>query len=301
MHDEVPAVAVVMSAYNGARYIEEQIESILAQEGVSVALYVRDDGSTDGTVELLRAFERKGLLTLITGQNLGVVGSFIAGLAAVPATFSYIALSDQDDVWKPWKLKRAISLLAKHDQAIPQLYCSEYVFCDEQMRPLKCSHLNVIGVRFETLLYETKVSGNTIVMNRALADCAVAAGAQDVYCHDWWLGLIAAGLGELVFDDECTLDYRRIASSVSPTGASPLALLRYRIKTFLNREELGKITAQLRRYDQLFGADLSDKKRALLERFVQGGRLAKAFAPVRLRQSIIEECALRVLFLGGML
>lgn len=301
MRDDVPKVAVVMSTYNGAKYLKEQVDSILAQENVDVSLFVRDDGSVDGTLDILRSYEQAGLLTLISGDNLGVVGSFIAGMSCVPSSFEYIALSDQDDVWKPWKLARAIELIGEPSRTVPQLYCSEYTFCDERMNPLRKSCLNVIGVTFETLLYETKVSGNTILMNRKLVDLAVAAGAQDVYCHDWWLGLIAAGFGELTFDDRSMLDYRRIASSVSPTGANPLALLRYRIKTFLNNDELAKITQQLIRYDACFGALLPEERHVLLRRFIEGGRIVKAFAPVRLRQSIVEECALRILFLMGML
>lgn len=301
MRDDVPKVAVVMSTYNGAKYLKEQVDSILAQENVSVSLFVRDDGSTDGTIDMLHSYEQRGLLTLITGDNLGVVGSFIAGMSCVPSSFEYIALSDQDDMWKPWKLERAVKLMGAPSRTVPQLYCSEYTFCDELMNPMRKSHLNRVGVTFETLLYETKVSGNTVLMNRKLVDLAVSAGAQDVYCHDWWLGLIAAGFGELTFDDCSTLDYRRIASSVSPTGANPLMLLRYRIKTFLNKGELSKITQQLIRYDACFGDLLPEERHVLLRRFIEGGRMAKAFAPVRLRQSMAEECALRTLFLIGML
>lgn len=301
MHQKMPTLAVVMSTYNGARYIEEQIESILGQEDVDLELYVRDDGSTDGTLELLRRYEQAGSLHLLDGGNLGVVGSFFAGMAAVPASIPYVALSDQDDVWYPRKLRRALDRLEGGDAAVPRLYCSEYRFCDENMEPMETSRLNRIGVGFPTLLYETKVSGNTVVMNRALVDLALEAGPQDVYCHDWWLGLIAASLGELVFDDYVSLDYRRIAGSVSPTGASALHLLRYRIGKFLDRSELAKITAQLKRFERCFGAAVSPGNRALLHRFLDGGRIAKATAPVRLRQIPAEEVALRALFLAGLL
>ena len=296
-----PTVAVVMSTYNGKAFLSKQIESILSQDGVKVRLFVRDDGSTDGTVDLLRSYERKGMLALVQGENVGVAASFIAGISAVPHDVQLIALSDQDDIWHPDKLARAVACIAEKDQSVPQLYCSEYLFCDDEMRPLGRSHLNLIGVGFSTLLYETKVSGNTIVMNRTLADMAIAAGARDVYCHDWWLGLLAAAFGELTFDDFISLDYRRIRGSVSPTGANAVTLLRYRIKTFLNREELSKITAQLRRFYDAWGNRLPSEKKKLTERFLFGSRFAKAFAPVRLRQIMSEEIALRVLFLAGLL
>ncbi len=301
MSNNTPAVAVVMSTYNGMPYVGEQIRSVLAQEGVVAHLFVRDDGSTDGTVEYLRDLESEGKLTLYTGGNLGVVGSFIELLGCVPSEFKWVALCDQDDVWHPDKLSRAVAALSRGSQDVPRLYCSEYTFCDELMNPTGRSHLNLIGVDFSTLLYETKVSGNTTVINRRLCDLAAAAGAQDVYGHDWWLGLIAAGLGELAFDDYQSLEYRRLAASVSPTGGSFLTILRFRVKAYLQGDQLARITRQLNRFYELFGDRLDAEKRALLERFVFGGRLKKATAPVRLRQAMTEEVALRALFLLGKL
>lgn len=297
----VPEVAVVMSTYNGALYLEEQIESILSQRGVAVSLFVRDDGSRDDTLDVLRSYERRGLLTLFAEKNEGVVRSFLDAIGKVPKEFVYIALSDQDDVWYPDKLRRAVSVLSQRDQRLPQLYCSEYLFCDDGLNPLGRSHLNRIGVTFETLLYEVKVSGNTTVINRTLADLAIEAGDSDVYGHDWWLGLLAAALGELTFDDYVSLDYRRTSGTVSPTGAGALALLRFRINKFLNRQELRKITAQLVKLHSLYGKNLDGHRRETLERFLYGGRISKAFAPVRLRQALSEEIALRLLFLAGLL
>lgn len=297
----MPVVAVAMSTYNGMPYIKEQLASLRAQEGVETRVYVRDDGSTDGTVEYLRERDAAGELTLIEGKNLGVVGSFIDAIAHVPEDIPYIALCDQDDVWHANKLSRALEVLQEGRQDIPRLYCSEYMFCDEDMNPTGRSHLNLIGVGFETLLYETKVSGNTAVFNRCLADLAVRAGAKDVFGHDWWLGLLAASMGELYFDDFVSLDYRRLNASVSPTGGSFLTILKFRIKAFVKGDQLSRITAQLKRFYEVFGDRLDPQKKALVERFVYGNRLQKAFAPVRLRQIGTEELALRLLFLMGKL
>lgn len=301
MNSTKPTVAVVMSTYNGEEYLVEQIDSVLGQRDVEVRLFVRDDGSTDDTISVLEGYERGGRLVLARGENVGVVPSFLRALSMVPADIGFIALCDQDDVWHVDKLSRAADALSRGSQSVPRLYCSEYVFCDADMCPVEKSHLNLIGVGFETLLYETKVSGNTTVINRVLADLALEAGPEGVYCHDWWLGLIAAGLGELVFDDYASLDYRRTGSTVSPTGGSRRALLRYRVEKFLRGGELGHVTDQLRRYRRCFGDDLSAEKRALLDLFLCGGRIRKASAPVRLRQKLAEEIALRMLFLMGKL
>ncbi|MGN8936906.1 glycosyltransferase [Collinsella sp. HCP28S3_E5] len=301
MSQQVPAIAVVMSTYNGMPYIKRQIESIREQVGVSPQIFVRDDGSSDGTIDYLRGCANRGILTLIEGENMGVVASFIDALAHVPREIEFIALSDQDDIWHTDKLSRALGFLLKGRQDIPRLYCSEYTFCDEQMNPTGRSHLNVIGVRYETLLYETRVSGNTTVFNRALADLVIQAGATDVFSHDWWVGLIAASLGEILFDDFSSLDYRRLSTSVSPTGGSSLKILKYRINAFIKGDQLARITMQLKHFYDLFGNMLEPEKRALAERFIYGSRLQKATTPIRLRQSLLEEVALRLLFLIGKL
>ena len=290
-----------MSTYNGAEHLKEQVDSVLAQEGVTLHLFVRDDGSKDRTVDILRDYESKNELELISGENLGVVGSFLDGLAHVPEGYDYVALCDQDDVWHADKLKRALDVLSTKDDSIPQAYASEYVFCDAQMNSQGRSHLNQTGVDYAKMLYENMTSGNTMVFNRALLDLIVQAGRDGVYCHDWWISLVATALGELTYDDYPCLEYRRTGSNASPTGSGGLKLLRYRIRTFFAGDGLDKTTAQLQKLDDCFGEMMEAEKRELLHRFLHGGRFVKAFAPVHLRQKMSDEAALRFLFVIGKL
>lgn len=295
-------VAVVMSTYNGAEHVAEQLDSILGQKtDADLSIIVRDDGSSDDTVHILRRYAEQGSITLIEGKNAGVVGSFLEAIAVVPPDVEFVSLCDQDDVWHEDKIARALEVLGPKDQTIPQLYCSEYIFCDANMNPQERSHLNRTGVDFAKMLYENMVSGNTTVINRRLADLVNEAGREGVYCHDWWIALVATALGELTFDDFASLEYRRTGSNASPTGSGGLSLLRYRVKTFFEAGQLSCITRQLAKLDSAFGDQMDAEKRALLRRFLKGGRLAKAFAPVKLRQKPAEELALRLLFLLGKL
>ena len=297
--DTMP-IAVAMSTYNGERYLVDQIESVLAQRGCEVNLFVRDDGSSDATLDLLNRYSERGLLVYDAGENMGVVGSFFAALAMVPKSYPFVAFCDQDDVWHPDKLSRAVEVLSKRDQSLPQLYCSEYIFCNEQLEPKAPSHLNRIGVRFSTLMAESVCSGNTMLMNRTLVDEVLAYGSRGVYTHDWWCALVAAGLGELSFDNFASLDYRRIDSSVSPTGSNGLSLLLFRVRTFLVKGQLSQITTQLQYYRNCYGERLKPRDSALLDRLLDGGRLRKALTPTRLRQRLPEEIAVRALFLLGL-
>ncbi|WP_246599804.1 glycosyltransferase family 2 protein [Gordonibacter massiliensis (ex Traore et al. 2017)] len=290
-----------MSTYNGESHLEQQLDSVLGQDVGNLSVYVRDDGSQDGTLALLESYERQGSIHLLRGENVGVVASFLAAIAAVPCDVEFIALCDQDDEWHVDKLSRALSVLGQKDNSVPQLYCSEYRFCDADMNPTGRSHLNRIGVSFPTMLYENMVSGNTMVMNRALANRVNEAGREGVYCHDWWIALVATALGELTFDDFVSLEYRRTGSNASPTGSGGLSLLRYRLRTFFEKGELTNVARQLERLYRLYADEMPSERRALLERALTGGRLSKAFVPVRLRQKPIEEAALRLLLVLGRL
>ena len=299
-----PSIAVVVSTYNGADHIREQLDSVLSQDVSNVAqlsIYVRDDGSKDNTPSVLEEYENNGGITFIKGENLGVVGSFFDLISSVPKSIDYIALCDQDDIWHTDKLSRALRVLSARDSNVPQLYCSEYIFCDADMNPKGRSHLNLIGVDFPKMLFENMVSGNTTVINRALADAVVSAGRPGVYCHDWWLALVATAIGELAYDDFTSLDYRRTGSNVSPTGSDALKLLKYRFKTFFEKGQLSDISLQLEKLNDCFSNQMPDDKKRLLQTCLHGGRFAKAFLPMRLRQKPIEEIALRVLFLAGKL
>ena len=111
-------VQVLLSSYNGEKYIREQLDSILAQEGVNIQLLIRDDGSTDGTNSILTEYEQRcDNISVIYGINVGVIQSFFL-LLEQAGSYPYIALADQDDVWLKQKLKRAIEKIKKEENNI---------------------------------------------------------------------------------------------------------------------------------------------------------------------------------------
>lgn len=131
----LPTVAVLMSAYNGEKYLEEQIRSILAQKEVFVRLIVRDDGSSDRTPAILARCQQKGLLEWRRGKNVGYTESFMRLCAQAPPA-DYYAFADQDDVWLPDKLQSMTAQLQPCAQT-PALCVSEWQMTDEQLRPLR--------------------------------------------------------------------------------------------------------------------------------------------------------------------
>ncbi len=294
-------IAVVMSTYNGASYIAKQIDSIIDQDGSRPLIYVRDDGSTDGTVNVLERYEDAGAITLIKGNNLGVNGSFLECLREVPRSIEYIAFSDQDDVWHPDKIGRALDRLRAEDDETLLLYYSERNYCDFDLKNPKPSHLNKRGNSFCLSLFDNTCAGNTIVINRALADLFMRCGGDDFYYHDWWLELLATCFGRVIYDPEPTVEYRRLEKSVSPSGKRGLSLLAYRIREFLGKNKAKKISDQLSSFKRLFESEMSKGDREMIEVFTSDSRMPKVLFSKRLRQTLAGEVQLRLCFLLGLL
>ena len=105
-----------MSTYNGEKYLREQIDSILNQDYPEISLLIRDDGSTDGTVDILKEYAQKYRdIDYYVGENLGVQNSFFDLMKRADKRAYYYAFADQDDVWLPGKIKRAIELLEREE------------------------------------------------------------------------------------------------------------------------------------------------------------------------------------------
>ena len=138
-----PAVAVLMSTYNGEQYISGQVESIFKQRDVTIHLYIRDDGSSDRTCDMLKRLEagREDVCFDRSEKNLGPGMSFMKLLYDVVREgpeYAYYAFSDQDDIWLPDKLKIAVGALVKERR--PALYCSNQILYEKwKTRPVKIS------------------------------------------------------------------------------------------------------------------------------------------------------------------
>jgi glycosyltransferase involved in cell wall biosynthesis len=290
-----------MSTYNGERYLPVQLDSILSQQGVDLDLFVRDDGSSDGTVPLLEEYERRGELCLFRGDNVGVTRSFLDLVERVHDRYDYISFSDQDDRWHSDKLSRALSILESRDSNVPTLYCAEFIFCGPDLEPEEPYLQDMSKLSFNYFLYEGSVAGNTVVINQALANRIASAGSDGVCAHDWWMSMVALAIGELTYDDFFALDYRRTGNNVSPSGASGLDLFAKRIKMFFRTGKLSEVTAQIARLREVCGAEMSSDKLGLVNRMLDGNRFVKLCTPVRLRKKVLEEIGLRLLFLVGKL
>lgn len=218
-------LVIVLSSFNGRQFIRDQINSIRRQTYPDWTLLVRDDGSSDDTVAIVESLaEEDARIRLLrdSNGNLGPPASFGMLLTqSLDSGARYVAIADQDDVWLPSKLAREMELLRDQEAALgpatPLLVHSDLAVVREDLSLLHRSFLEFQGIRHQShaalprLLIQNFVTGSTVVLNRALLEIGVPV--PPVIMHDWWLGLCAAALGQLLYLPEATVLYRQHGSN----------------------------------------------------------------------------------------
>ena len=296
-----PVVAVCMSTFNGEKFLSNQLDSLLDQEEVMVDLFIRDDGSTDGSVDLIKQYASFNKnIHLLQGKNKGFAKSFLECLDFAGDGYDYYAFCDQDDVWYPNKLKESLKVLGSTESERPRLVFTEFNYCDENLNVVCKSHLKNTDICKTLFLYDNMCSGNTMLFNRALRNFVLSHDLTCVYYHDWWLALVCAFFGDVLYLDKPTLSYRRLSSSVSINGTNPILLVANKLKMYLRGNKLDLIERQVSCFINEFGSDLAAEDQQITI-FASQARLKKALSPLKLRQRKLDELFLRILFLSGRL
>lgn len=224
-------ICVLMSTYNGEKYIKEQIDSILAQT-CAVDLFVRDDGSCDSTQEILQTYSNQGVLRWYTGKNMGPGKSFFNLIQQAPYA-DYYAFADQDDVWNKEKIQKAIEMLSKYSDAVPNLYCGEYIPVDDTLHPIKIRKRNKNAIpTLGSALVECIAPGCTFVFNYKALEMFKQYDNNFVYIHDWDLYRIIMVIGgNVIYDTRAYIQYRQHNNNV--VGIQP-SIIRKWIHRFNN-------------------------------------------------------------------
>lgn len=298
-------VKVLLSAYNGVRYIEEQIESILGQSYKDIELIVRDDGSTDGTIDILKSYAEKGQIQLELGKNVGFVASFF-WLIEHAGEGDYFFFSDQDDVWFPDKIEMALEKLENVDASKPVLYFTNYDFYDGEMNFIAHHKSNGNKLSFRNSIVDCAPLGFNSCFNNKARELTVSNMPKHSQGHDWWMYMLCSGLGEVIYDDRATVKYRRHNANVSGEEVSFLQFQIWRFKKLFLNGYFAKIKEQMIEFEDLFGAQLSMEDQKVLSLFTKRGfhpvnTLKKVFYPKYYRQKFIDELFLRCVILLGRL
>ena len=208
-------ICIIMSTYNGAKYIEEQLDSITKQEvDGEIIIYIRDDGSTDNTLDILSRYkaEHEAVTMIIDkASNVGASKSFLTALRECPEADIY-AFSDQDDVWEQGKLATATNALK--DEQDSALWISDYSVVDSELSVIK---LNGMGEpcldQFKVLFYNN-VPGCVMVFNRSLLNQMRKIGLDQVRMHDLMTLNTALITGKIIQDGTPYTKYRQHGANV---------------------------------------------------------------------------------------
>lgn len=249
-------IQVLMSTYNGEKYLKEQIDSILKQDceektGVCWSLLVRDDGSKDCTQLILEKYHQQypDKIQWYQGENRGVIGSFFELMQKADDEAVYYAFADQDDVWMPEKLSRGIEFLAHQTGKCPALYACRPKLVDAELKELT-SEIKRPPMRpaFENALIENIVTGCTAVFNAELRNLVVKELPEFTMMHDWWLYLVATLFGKVYYDEKSYIAYRQHGKNVVGNPVSRMAEIKERVRVFFRkRSNISRQTASLLR------------------------------------------------------
>lgn len=199
-------INVLLSTYNGEKYIRDLIESVLNQKNVNLILTIRDDGSKDRTVQIIKSF-KDDRIRLIEGNNLGPRDSFLK-LLDICEDADYYAYCDQDDIWKLNKLDIAVCEL-KNVNSEPCLFVSACdVFSDKKSYNFKRNMNYDNKLKIETTLTYRCPSGCLMVFNRQLKE-KIKTQNVNARMHDFWTLLVAFAVNaRIITCDESLINYR---------------------------------------------------------------------------------------------
>lgn len=269
-------VQVILSTYNGEKYIEEQINSILNQTYSNVHILIRDDGSSDHTIEIIeRIMKTHENIKFIQGDNVGVIKSFFSLMCCVDKDTKYISLADQDDMWLPLKIERAVLQLESMNQKQPLLYCSASTIVNERLVPenMNNNYHSIIYPAYGNALVENICTGNTAVFNRELLELVVGNEPEHVVMHDFWIYIVGSCFGQVIYDKSSYILYRQHEGNVIGSTQSMIKRNFRRFKNFTKFR--GQLSAQanelIQRYDlpksrRTLASDIVNSRKSLVAR-----------------------------------
>lgn len=267
---DTPPVSILLASFNGGRHLAAQLDSIAAQQNDDWRLIISDDGSTDDSRAICMSFrDRLGAdrVRLIDGPKAGPTRNFLHLVAAAPKD-APIAFSDQDDIWLPHKMSRAMARLS--GETGPVLYCARTLICDDGLQNRTPSRLFARPHGWRNALVQACTPGNTSVLNAQAAallkDSISVASARDLPAHDWWAyQLITGAGGRVIFDAEPGLLYRQHADNVMGRNDTPRGMLR-RMTMLMQGEYGGWLAANTAALTELSHL-LTPENEAILQRF----------------------------------
>jgi len=241
-------VLVLMSSYNGEKYIQEQLDSLYSQKGVEVNVLVRDDGSTDNTQNILEENSRNYNIKWYKGEHIGIQSSFFDLMKkGSKLNYLYYAFCDQDDTWDDDKLKVAIACIGNTEK--PSLYYSGQRLVNEKLQFIE-SHILNKKRSLKTRFVLSDFAGCTGVFNKSLINEIVNFEPDYMIMHDTWILRVCIAIGgNVIVDPSARINYRQHKNNELGLKHNFLSTIK-QINQYINTYQVEKVTKELiRGYD----------------------------------------------------
>jgi glycosyltransferase involved in cell wall biosynthesis len=271
-------VDILLATYNGEKFLEEQIDSVLGQSYFNFRLLIRDDDSTDRTKSILNTYAKRfpdKIFIEPTSERLGVKGNFSALMSRVQSPYAF--LCDQDDVWLPEKigssLKQMMALEQKYGKECPLLVHTDLKVVNENKQMMGASFWKYTNLKphsshsLNKLLVQNVVTGCTALLNQALIHLAFPIPSEAIM-HDWWIALVATSFGKIDIVNKPTILYRQHTKNT--IGAKNFRKLSHVIEG-LRRLKLGNNERyqQAKHFLGRYQTHFSDRQRKLILAFLK--------------------------------
>ena len=263
-----PKIEILMATYNGERYIEEQIDSIVNQTYKNWELLIRDDKSSDKTLDIIKEYEKKDDRIKVledSKANLGFVRNFEELMSN--SSNDFLMFSDQDDYWVEDKIEKyieAINVLSSKDLEKPLLIHSNSFVCDKELNIKKEKFINdcAKSSEFDVCFFNYIVQGSTVLINRKLLELSLPF-SSNVTVHDRYLHLLAEFLGKRKFLSQSLMKYRQHENN--KIGANYSIIKKILKKRYFNDEDRKLILEIKNKY----GKKISKEKIEKIEKYLK--------------------------------
>lgn len=267
-------ILVLLSTYNGELYLESQLNSILLQKEVDVYLLIRDDGSSDNTLCIIKSYidAYPSKIFVEEGKNVGCAKSFrllmelALNFCENKSGVDFFAFCDQDDIWKPEKLKIAVDRLSLLDDALPNLFFSQYQKIDSLGNELP-TQMNVFKLTFGEALVMNPSVGCTQVFNRKLLWNALKATPPFLILHDWWIYIVCLALsGNVVYEKQPLVLYRQHERNV--IGSKKISRFQ-KLKNWLYHKNNNQCSQLAKALELAYKKEMNDRNLKVVELVVK--------------------------------
>ncbi len=273
-----PEVTILLATYNGERYIDELMESILAQSYGNWKLLVSDDVSTDSTLKHLEkyiALYPEKIFLVNTEKKFGSAKENFLYLLS-KSTSDYIMFCDQDDIWLPFKISLTLDLMLSivKDKKVPVLIHTDLKVADAELNVIDDSFMQYSQLDFKrnklnNLIIQNIVTGCTTMINSKLKDkiCFDESHSENILMHDWYLALIASAFGEIRFLNKPTIFYRQHGDNSVGAKKKDIGFILNKLKNNDMKKSMHDTMRQAGCFAEAFKSELTTEDYALCKEY----------------------------------